>query len=412
MKSKINNSIITKMSWIVSIMVILLFFYSCRQEEQEVLMFEPDISKVPKDIEGQFEYARQHLTTIGIAALQLGGYQNVKQTVHNEVEKQFDGDYNVLFEDLLSKTINKDSNSSSRIASILSDEDYSAVLAALDAFKGINGEDFYPQIYIPYFETLEEKGESATSFLSESEADPIIVVYDGDETKTEWTGYRLNDLGELEDVGFPITVDFAENNLVWVISINERMGSEIIDPDYGGIYTNARVDGIAQRVKFNNITVHCRKESGLSGKTDLSIIRLTTFYDASEWYCHGECTDLGNISRTGTVFKQWSKDEIGDQKEVNWLFWNKDSDYGDYMCFLLFEKDGFPAGTIRTKLFHPTGSIYSTGATQIEYRSSDRAYAYVNMSYENGQSTFTRDFGLQSLGYVYDRCIEFNTQFD
>lgn len=390
-----------------AIIVLAVLTFSCQKDTT----LKPKETETPRS---DFEVARELLVPFAQAAMKLSENPETKELVINEVAKRFDGDYNTLF-----STLTHDQNNNARIASVLTQDDEDAMTVAIQKLAEAAGEEIFPQIYIPYFETLEEQGESASARLANSTTSPIVVIYDGDETQTEWIGYRLNDLGEFEDVGFPITVDYAENNEVWVVSINERIGSEIIDPDYDGIYAGARVDGITQRVRFNNITVHCRKESGLSGKTDLSIIRLTTWYDTknpdtgnTEWYCHGECTDVGNIDRTGTVFKQWAKKEIGDQKTVNWRFWDKSSDYGDYMCFVLFEKDGWPAGTIRTQKFHPTGSTTATGSKEVEYRSSDKAYAYVNMYYDYGQSIFDRDFAFQSLGYVYDRCIEFNTQFD
>lgn len=399
-------------------MIAALTFYSCQQDDPAVIQETPELSKVPTEIDEQFEYARQHLTTVGLAALRLSRDQSIKQTIYSEVEKQFDGDYNVLFESLLSETMNLEENPNSRITSAMSEEDYSSVLDALQAFKGIDGEDFYPQIYIPYYETLEEQGVSAGSRLASSESNPIVVIYDGDESQTEWTGYRLNVANELEDVGFPITVEYAENNEVWVISINERTGSEIIDSDYSGEYTGARVSANTQLVKFENIRVHCRKEGGLAGKTDLSIIRLTTWYDTknpstdeTQWNCHYDCNSSGGIEHTGTVFKQWKKSQIGDQKTVNWRFWDKNSDNGDYMCFVLFEKDGWPNGT-KDILFHPSGSTSAIGSRIVAYRSSEKAYAYANLAYFNAQTTFNRDFYVSSLGEVFDRCIEFNTLYD
>jgi hypothetical protein len=80
------------------------------------------------------------------------------------------------------------------------------------------------------------------------------------------------------------------------------------------------------------------------------------------------------------------------------------------MCFVLFEKDSWPAGSKRTQTFHPSGSSTATGSVHVEYRSSDNAYA--NLYYSNAQTTFNRDFNIYYLGRVFDRCIEFNTQYD
>ncbi|WPR77727.1 hypothetical protein [Algoriphagus sp. NG3] len=65
--------------------------------------------------------------------------KNFKEFLYGEIEKQFDGDYNVLIDVLLEKNVNSKSKAvgfSKRI---------------IDEFQS---QDIYPQIFIPFYEEL------------------------------------------------------------------------------------------------------------------------------------------------------------------------------------------------------------------------------------------------------------------
>lgn len=129
--------------------------------------------------------------------------KNFKEFLYGEIEKQFDGDYNVLIDVLLEKNVNSKSKAvgfSKRIT---------------DEFQS---QDIYPQIFIPFYEELKAEGILGSK-------DPIVVFPTPDEAIREYPGYILNDKVELQELDFMISEEFAMQNEIWVISPNERVGN-------------------------------------------------------------------------------------------------------------------------------------------------------------------------------------------
>lgn len=140
-----------------------------------------------------------------------------RHIVNQEVEKQFDGDDNVLFRVLDAAAHEADIEMKSAFQKAIeahASEDPEQYLQLLDgAIQGFDyfEEKAYPQIYIPFVEQVD------------LEAKPIIALNIG-EGGSEIPAYQLNADGRLSEQ--MIDEAYAKENLVWVVSMNESIDSE------------------------------------------------------------------------------------------------------------------------------------------------------------------------------------------
>lgn len=158
---------------------------------------------------GEQSAATSELYNIMLSISKLTDNPKFKRQVYDEVAKKFDGDFNVLIEDLL-----KNPASLSKERSSLTN----AVWAAKSSYE----QQLYPQIYIPNFEELQK---DKIAFSSRDRI--VFVIWDGKETKDNtYPGYALNEEGYLERLDYRISEEFAKENEVWCISYNERVNSK------------------------------------------------------------------------------------------------------------------------------------------------------------------------------------------
>lgn len=171
-----------------------LMFFSCQENElYDVEPLKNSVSENSKYNEiGHFVLNENRLD------------ENFKEFLYGEIEKQFDGDYNVLIDVLLEKNVNSKSKEL-EFSKRVTDE--------------LQGQDIYPQVFIPFYEELK-----ANEILGSK--DPIVVFHTPDETIREYPGYTLNDKNELQELDFLISEEFAMQNEIWVISPNERVGDK------------------------------------------------------------------------------------------------------------------------------------------------------------------------------------------
>ena len=100
-----NHFMLNRSIWSKSLAMIavLLFFISCEESSVD----PTPTSSVPETLSEQKEFLANHLTILGKSALQAAKEVTFKEEVYAEVEKQFDGDYTVLFETLKAKISNE-----------------------------------------------------------------------------------------------------------------------------------------------------------------------------------------------------------------------------------------------------------------------------------------------------------------
>lgn len=358
--------------WLTRLVVVAtLLVFSCNQENN----IEPLQSPLDQQ-NSDYALAESILTPFAKAALKFSTDPQMNITIHNEVNRQFDGDFNVLFETIISPIL-----VNGRSSSVLSETETEELASAVAQLAHID-DGLYPQIYIPFFENHYQSVANSSGRSASENTSPIIVIYTGDEAKEEWPGYQLDLNGELHDVGFLIDEDYAEQNEVWVISFNERVeNGEVVATDVEKL-SNGRVaysvSGSIYRLDFQ-----CRKESWTSGKHDIHIRRYTTWYAANEpgTNNYGVYNRLGDSAPTGDKIADISikKDDVKNGKwRVKYLNYNYtsgwDTNNGNYMAYVIFEKDEWPAAVRLTERIPIPGTSSDFDQIKIEYRSYDTDY--------------------------------------
>ncbi len=157
--------------------------------------------------EMQIEYqkcdAASELYTLGEGVADLTKVNSFKLHVYEQVEKKFDGDFNVLIE-----TVQDDFPSNGLKSAKIQN--------SLNYFKDGN---LFPQIYIPFYEELKSAGKL-------SQKDPVFLIFTDENESGNYEGYLLNEDGKFSKLKFLVDAKFAMNNEVWVISLNERVDKE------------------------------------------------------------------------------------------------------------------------------------------------------------------------------------------
>ncbi len=197
---------------------ISLLFFSC--EEVSVTNLKSDskadnlsnLRLTSNDLETKtldelYDFKKNHFKKIAASIVLLQKNKTFKQGVYAEIEKRFDGDFNVLIETLQASI---DKNSLSKNTDFAKNTKQSS-----QSFKGLDNIDFYPQLYIPFYQELKKEGKIGVNIPK------IILNIRSDENSSY--PIILDAKGNIvEDKTSIIDEKYAQNNEVWVISLNER----------------------------------------------------------------------------------------------------------------------------------------------------------------------------------------------
>jgi hypothetical protein len=160
-------------------------------------------------LERKIKYGKYHLDHIAKALLGAVDDQNFRSLLYAEIAKQKTGEYSVLLSALFKISSIREFFSDKKIVKYISKDKF---LNAQNAFYGVEGKILYPQIFIPYFERHSE---------SNSNDVPIIAIGFGQVAgNTELNGLTVDDSGRIVKVK-DITEEFAKENEVWILSLNE-----------------------------------------------------------------------------------------------------------------------------------------------------------------------------------------------
>lgn len=387
MKTMATN-IFKKTRLIAFALAIGLLFTAC----QENFEFEKTEQLIEfQSYENQIIFTQGNLNTLGMAALSIADDPEFREIVYKEIEKQFDGDYNVLFETLSQVQTSDQSTIGARMAATSKIDE--KLYLAMEAFKSIEGKDYYPQIYIPFYEELKEKKVSSNAKVLSPENEPVIVLFTGDDSQDAYPGYQLNEGGELEVTGFMVDEEYAQNNEVWVISLNERYFGENDSSSEANGSINGRTKSSPSAI-VDQIKIKCHKESWAAGASEVNILTLFSNWGATvlnlNVYGHG-------VYEGGQIYK-FSRKDVRKQrnKDVNFYILNDwddrapDMPYGNYV---IFEYDTWPTG-------RKTAEWYVGATISIQYRSAD-IYYDLNTVYK------TNFYGY----YINNGCIEWLGQY-
>lgn len=295
-----------------------------------------------------------------------------RNLVYNEVEKQFDGDDNVLFSKLI-----QDQSPNGRL---IKSETVQKAATASKAFESVDALDpVFPQIYIPFYEELKSSGTLGGHT-------PVFVLVDGTPSKdSKYQAYSFEN-GLLVGKGF-ISEDFATKNEVWVISINERVDSNgNVKEGYGLSDNSGRITGVPSQEK--GVTIYGKsnlKEDWVSGGAEVSLSP-RILYDGSNTTVTSYFTDnelreaqidaVVDVSRNNAknnTFVWASSKYFMKDWDTNSNFINK-----PYAVYILYEYDPWPAG-VHTSSFNGISTAYrsyeSPWYTGQAYRSSINCFS-------------------------------------
>lgn len=210
-----------KQAILFSLMVIVLVIGACKKEQ---LITEDEVKlNTLKSFSTQQEainYTADNLKIIGESLLSLTDISTFRSQCYTWMDTHFDGDNDVLFKTIHDNYTNNNNDYATLVNQRLSSKYTSSALSnAYQAFNNIDGENYYPQLFIPYYEELKADNIIGT-------AAPILIISAIDDpTTTSYIGYQLNN-GTLEELPFPISENYAKGHEVWVMSLSERVDTD------------------------------------------------------------------------------------------------------------------------------------------------------------------------------------------
>lgn len=364
---------------LVSLFIIIA---GCKKEDSSIHNKNTNLQF--KSVDDVMEYAQNELDRLSQAMVGLIENQNFISVLHSKVDEMFDGDYNVLFTDLIEAcdqaNINLVYEMKLYYHSIGGD---SSLIDPLGVFQDINGYNYYPQIYIPEFEDNNWDPENL----------PIVCPYNGDDVDVI-EGYSKDGLGAIRQI-FNIEEDDATLWQIWIISINEDVDNNGYIDEITDINTGATIlsndepsldgDGITINAAIDKIRIKDRKESWPGGKSEIAIRLLaayTSIYDIKPGLGYGTLSD--ETYRGKKIYKVKKKDI----KDGNWITeqvkiatnWEADSYYSKrvHIAFAIFERDWY-SGTKLSPDIPVESNTYA-----LRFRSRDDAYAALHLTSMEG----------------------------
>ena len=177
-----------------------------------------------KSTDARVEYQYKYLKTLAKGILYQSRIPEFREIVYTKVAERFDEETNALIEKVA------DAYGQEKFFSEIHDEfesmgiseNFADGLRAFD-YTGVNGQKYYPQIYIHEFgqnKTIQPNGRTTNNDL------PIVAIENLEEEADAIPGYTLDEEGQFVLVDKPITEEYAREHEVWVISLNERVFSE------------------------------------------------------------------------------------------------------------------------------------------------------------------------------------------
>lgn len=375
--------------------VLGLFLVGCKKSTDQPNEQQPE-SQIRKEslatasMEERRAYVRENLKIIMTELGQVMKEPNFRGLIHSKVADKFDGDYNVLVKTLLSDPVYGARLNTERMQ------------RALNAFKNLEGQNFYPQIYIPSFKKQQEE-----TIQSNNAAQ--VVFFDGNEAVTEVPGYVYNETGELVPSGIMVNEEYSLQHEVYIISLNESVDNEgelseaaqraaTLKP---GVHNNSSglisgikgvsgTKGIMAAVNFWIDTIYLKtgKESWLAGASEVNIKS-----EAYTWNMRDGGSATGQPGRKYTTLRYVDNTTNNegfqivkaDRGEVKWYWninyplntnWLVDNPYTDPIAYayVIFEYDAYPAAVRTNASLIPSSSDPNLNKCFLNYRSSDPAY--------------------------------------
>ncbi|MEO1052364.1 MAG: hypothetical protein AAFX87_17150 [Bacteroidota bacterium] len=380
---------------------VLLLLAACSDQEQ-ITRREPPIEH--QSYEQRVAYTHRHLSNLSQIVGQMARNPTLRQLLYEEAAKRFDGETNVILEVLIEKAKN------SHMSLDLEAEE---AIESLNAFKGIEGVNYYPQIFVPNLEYFKRN----TALRSEQDLnDPTIVLFTGDESQEVFQGYSLgDDLTLIEEPDLLVDETYAGQNETWVLSLNETVTSECAIAELIG--EEGPIDGEGEKsclpggrtggtggtggggsgsghatpsATITDILVACHHESWAAGQSEVHMITLVHSFE----FIDGELNLYGGNDHQGGRIAKIPRDDVSNLQTIDVNFdvvncWDDRAPGLPYGSYVIFEYDGFPTGK--------KDITWLSGGRSFdwEYKSADEAY--------DNSTLFKVDFSRVQFGFP---CIE------
>ena len=293
------------------------------------------------------EYAFEELYPIAEELLKRAEKDEFENKVYTSAGDRFDGETNVLVRDVLGEEALK-RNWKQKFAS----------------FQNIEGNNYYPQVYIPDYEDYDEK-----------EGDPVLVFYLNDQEGPngyEYMGYTV-DGGELKEYG-PVNETNLESLKVWVMSINENVDND------GNVLQDLLLnsEGVEHAGRIREMAIYDPKESWAGGVSEVRMrayIESVSGVDADGVAIQSE-THRSTSSPLGITVRNFTRDEIIGKHTIeldypivgNWEINDFDKD-AVQLSYVLFEADVWPNSINEASYQLPNGDsrLFKYSSAQEHY---------------------------------------------
>ncbi len=364
--------------------IVTLSFFMTLLSCDEDAIFRDEIKSESFNLEtyeGQLAYSKFHLTTLAQSVSQVAKDPIFREQLYLQIDRKLtkSEEASVLIEALANLTDANSSNYSKRLKEISTrnNRDFSE---SLNAFKNVSEYPLYPQIYIPFYET---HSTAQAGFRQSNDSSPTIIIGTGDKGQENalYPGYKINEHGELEELDFLISEEYAESNEVWVVSLSDSYfasNEPTVENPHGRVLSNGP-DAKILRMKALE-----HKEEWAYGDSEVHIITVFSTYNYSQILDkHYEGSEY-----QGGKIRDFSRKDVKNErwKDVNFYILNDwdikvDNPAINYANYVIFEYDPWPA-SLRTANYAMNGSSLTR-----EYRSSNSSY-YVGTRYKTDFNGF------------------------
>ncbi len=380
-----------------ALILCLCIVFACNDSSLDELKSMPDdklnLSDVRNEVATQtIDEVSKVLREWGKELLIAAKDPETKSLIYEQVEKQFDGDDNVLISTMMEVSEQRNNiplmTAKNKLSAMNSRQSMQAI--GIDGFAmtdSATSERFYPQLYIPSFDKVRSL-----------KSDPVLVIGLGE--KDAYPGYILDEQGNLKKHESIIDEKFSKENEVWAITINERVDQN------GQIEAEKNVGRQSQTT--SSINAHMEdfklaelKESYVGGKPDVYIMRFSLFDIRPGQSGDRTIYWVGNTHK-GNRINTFRRGDLSRVIRVNYTYYwnwrpilgNSTGAKGDVMMYVIYERDGFPARE-RTAYISIEGAscftnpqtFYCLGPKRTEtiiYRSSDGYYDAGTIYYPYG----------------------------
>jgi hypothetical protein len=263
---------------IIGILVFSSLWYSCKKDDGVVSTNDDQTTASRIDCDEEFDAV---VNSAALGVVELAKSSSFRSLVHSKIQEEFDGDADVLLKTLASLTPNmvetmRQSATTHKdniqlgvdLLNYKNFQTYTTTEKMNSVVNGFNNcsNTLYTQIYIPFFDKVDHN------------AVPVIVIGYEETDDCIAPAYQILPNGQVKVIN--VDENFAQNNLVWVVSVNERVtpsGVVAVKTVDESAFTNG--GGVESRevrkiVKVDSVMISDKKECWLCGKAEVSFVAL------------------------------------------------------------------------------------------------------------------------------------------